>query len=521
MKTQKKKKRILKQKKSKNKKLAEAVRLLLEASPQDRLDACERSFPLFMGCYFSHFIKAPFADFHYDIMKDLTDIESGELYEYALVAFRFCAKTSILKAYLTWIACFMKRKYIVVTSYDQDNSDNILSDVANNLTEIGNELLFKDMLFKYGFAIFTKERRKDEMTVTAHGMYQLRNGVWFEAGSVNTVFRGRNKNGQRIDLIVMDDIENTRTVASPDITLKIRKQMDELRSASDILDKVSVIYLGNKISENGNIAFLETCVTKYPRFKYKEVPLELDDGTVTWKAFTPEKIVELKEQFADTYQAEFNNKPIKDGAIFKPNRDKIIACIENVPPKKDRIIIGMDTGSKKYIVVGDSRGLFINDYCDDYSQLEYYLNKYENSIAVLDGQGDPTKTQELKQKYYGRIYTCFFRMDGKNEEYVRLNSDEMTVIADRNRLITFTYDEFDSNRVTLHGELEYWNQLYIPHWTNMYRTAKMTATGMRKVWDRKGGDHKNGDHLPLATVYWRAGVAVCPEYGDFGIMSIN
>jgi len=506
---------------TKNQRLAKAVRLLLNGSADDRLYASSKSFPIFFLTYYSHVVKAVFGDFHYDIFDDLSDIATGKLYEYALVAFRFSAKSTILKAYLAWLACFKKRNCIIVTSYDSENSETILNDVANNLTELGNPLLYHDMYHMYGQKLFTKEREKDQMTVRANGIFQLTNGVWFEAGSVNTVFRGRNKNGQRPDLILMDDIENTRTVASADITMKIRKQMDELRSAGDIMTATSVIYLGNKISKYGNVAYLEECSTKYPKFKYKEIPLVDDNGVIAWKAFTPERIQELRESFADTFNAEFLNKPDDVEAIFKPSADALRACVENVAPKKDRIVIGMDTGKKKYIVVGDAKGLFINDFCEDYSQLEYYLDKYDDSIAVLDGQGDPTKTAEMIAKYPGRVFPCYFRMDGKSEEFVKLREDDGSIIADRNRLITWTYDEFATGRTTLHGDIEYWDELYIPHWTNMYRISKPTSIGMRKVWERKGGDHLNGDHLALATVYWRAGVAVLPEYTGFSIINTN
>lgn len=494
---------------TKNQKHAKAARILLDANPIDRITACRDNFPLFLVVYFNHFITAPFADFHYDVMKDLADIENGNLYEYALVAFRFCAKTSIVKAWLTWIACFKKRNYVVVTSYDETNSENILNTVAHNLTEVGNKLLYDDMLFLYKRPLYTKERAKDEVTTKTKGMFQLSNGIWFESGSVNTVFRGRNSpDGKRIDLVVMDDIENTRTVASIDVTMKIRKQMDELRSAGNLLDHISVVYLGNKISKHGNVAFLEECEKTYPKFKYKEIPLISDDGEIAWKAFTPEKIKELREQFADTFNAEFLMKPDEIEAIFKPSREELLACIEYVPPAKDRVVIGMDTGKTKYLVVGDTKGLFINEYCDGYEQLEYYLNKYPDSQAVLDAQGDPTATKEMQLKYPGRVFACRFQMDRKGDEMVTLYEDEPTIIADRNRLISWTYDEFSSQRTTLYGEVDYWDDLYIKHWTNMYRTTKMTSIGQRRVWERKGGDHENGDHLALATVYWRAGVQV-------------
>lgn len=507
---------------TKNQKHAKAARLLLNANPIDRITACRDSFPLFLIVYFNHFITASFADFHYDIMDDLKDVESGKLYEYALVAFRFCAKTSIVKAWLTWIACYRKRNYVVVTSFDETNSENILNTVAHNLTEIGNKLLYTDMLFLYKQPLYTKERGRDEVTTKTKGMFQLSNGIWFESGSVNTVFRGRNTpDGHRIDLIVMDDIENTRTVSSVDVTMKIRKQIDELRSASDLLAHLSVIYLGNKISKHGNVAFLQECSKTYPKFKYKEIPLIDDKGIVTWKAFTPDKIDELRRQFSETFNAEFLNKPDESESIFKPTREAFLACVEYVAPSKDRIIIGMDTGNIKYLVVGDSKGLFINEYCEDYSQLEYYLNKYPTSLVVIDAQGDPTGTRDIMLKYKGRIFRCFFRMDAKSEEMVRLEKDEYTIVADRNRLITWTYDEFATGRTTLYGEIDYWDDLYIKHWTNMYRTSKMTALGQRRIWERKGGGHEDGDHEAIATVYWRAGVQCLNGIGRIGIMTEN
>ena len=502
----------MKKKLTKNQRLAKAIEILLNGKPADRITACRESFPLFLGVYFNHYIKAAFADFHYDIMDNLIKVETGEIYEYALVAFRYSAKTSLVKAWLTWIACYKKRNYVVVTSYDETNSEAILNTIAHNLTEIGNPLLYSDMLYYYGTPLYTKERAKDEVTTKTKGMFQLSNGVWFESGSVNTVFRGRQSpSGSRIDLVVMDDIENTRTVASPDMTLKIRKQMDELRSAGDLMNRLSVVYLGNKISKYGNIAFLQECAGKFPKFVYHEIPLIDDEGNVMWKAYTPERIKELRLQFADTFNAEFLNKPDEISDIFKPQRETFLKCIEDVEPKKNVVLIGVDTGENKYMVVGNLNGLFVAEYWDvreKYKRVRFFLDKYPHALCCIDGQGDPTATAELIADYPDRVFKCYFRQDGKNEEFVRLDEEEGTILADKHRLTTFTHDEFATERITLHGEQEYWDELYISHWTNMMRVSKPTSLGVRKMWERKGGDHKNGDHLAMATVYWRALVSL-------------
>lgn len=175
------------------------------------------------------------------------------------------------------------------------------------------------------------------------------------------------------------------------------------------------------------------------------------------------------------------------------------------PDLDDRVIIGVDTGGEKHFVVGTRQGVFYYGKGKGYEEIERLLEMFDNSIVVIDGNGDPTATEVLFEKWRGRVFKCFFVQDRKTQELCRWGKDKDAGIvhADRNRLIQRVVDEFTDQKIALFAQEkpeDFYD--YFLHWDNMYREEEENALGVPiKKWKRQGADHWG-----LATCYYRVGV---------------
>jgi len=187
--------------------------------------------------------------------------------------------------------------------------------------------------------------------------------------------------------------------------------------------------------------------------------------------------------------------------------------------QKGRIVIGCDTGKYLRFVIGNELGIFHygeeKDQKDSegkilvskYDKIEYFLNRWPNSIVVFDQGGEPedsVRVRELKEKYIGRVFLAFYREDRKTQQLVTWGDDEEygNVVIDRNRTIQLVIDEFSDSRIPLFGsEADFWD--YWIHWSHIYRVEEETKLGtVKRRWMRS-----NRDDWVHATVYWRVGMS--------------
>lgn len=178
-------------------------------------------------------------------------------------------------------------------------------------------------------------------------------------------------------------------------------------------------------------------------------------------------------------------------------------CLDEINDRKERIVIGCDTGLTQYYVMGTRNGIFYYGKSDGYEEIEKILRDYPNSILVMDAKGDLTKPRELQERYRNRVFLCEYRQDRKTLQLITWGEHKEygQVVVDRNRMIQFIIGEFEKKLITLNGKQEEWFD-YAMHWKNIYREEEMDALDMpRRVWKRKGADH-----WVHATVYFRTGI---------------
>lgn len=189
----------------------------------------------------------------------------------------------------------------------------------------------------------------------------------------------------------------------------------------------------------------------------------------------------------------------------------------NINPEQylpnDRVVIGVDTGTTIWYVVGDRNGIFHYGSAKGYDEVEGFLKRWPNAIAVFDQGGDLIAPRKLQEKYPGRIFLCHYRSDRKTQQLITWGKDKEAgnVVVDRNRMIQMVVDEFTDKRIPLHGTEKDFYDYYL-HWANMYRVEEENALGVPvKRWERSGDDH-----LCHATVYWRIAISRFSEMAQFG-----
>jgi hypothetical protein len=222
--------------------------------------------------------------------------------------------------------------------------------------------------------------------------------------------------------------------------------------------------------------------------------------------WTPaKKIIELYKTKSEEYFYNFVLGLPYIGAGNKLQLSDILGNLTSWVNDQKRVVIGVDQGNKKHFVCGNDQGLFYYGVTESWKEIERLLNRFENSIMVIDALPDLTPPRELKEKYPGRVFLCHFARDRKTYQIVRWgkNEEDGSVLVDRNRAIQMVVDDFITRKIPLQGTRDDWND-YWTHWKTMFRLVEEDQKLGTPIYEWKSGD--GNDHLALATTYWRVGM---------------
>lgn len=249
--------------------------VLLNGKKVERKYICEKSFLYFAVYYFSEFFTYKIAPFHYQMYQDCHDLIDKKINELAWIMFRESAKTSIAKIFIVWCICYKKKEYINYDSYAKENAEAALFDIAVWLQT--NPKIVSD----FG-NLYYEPKRKDglkESKLKRISNFVTANGVKCEAFSTQESTRGRVYKHIRPDLFVLDDFETSKTKDSYPVTHKIKEHIDEMKAGLGATG--SIIYLGNYITEDGNIArILES---KNEMLRVRNIPVVMNNE-IMWKS---------------------------------------------------------------------------------------------------------------------------------------------------------------------------------------------------------------------------------------------
>lgn len=299
----------------------QALTKMIEGTQEERVFLAEHSLGLFAIYYFSNYFKFALAPYHYDMADDLEDLLKGNIRECAWIMYRESAKTTFAKLFIIWCIAYKKKKYINVDAFDKENAERILFDVAFELTN--NKKIQTDFP-----VLFSRKRGIDEIKQNRLSNFVTENGVRVEAHSTQESVRGRIHLDQRPDLLICDDIETNKTKDSQAYTKQVRDHLSE--ALAGMSPDGNILYLGNYITEHGNIQALIDRATTDPKLRIRNVPVVLENGIPAWPAkyaLTDEEAEEMdkvsipdKQRQLGSYvfSYEMMNKPVDEAmAEFK------------------------------------------------------------------------------------------------------------------------------------------------------------------------------------------------------------
>lgn len=279
----------------------QALEKIITGTKAERTFLCEHSFGLFCIYYFSNYFKYALAPYHYDFFQDAHDLVDNKIREVAWIAFRESGKTSIAKLFVIWQIVFKKRKYINVDSFDKENAERILFDVAFEL--VNNARILDD----YGI-LFAKSRGIDEIKQNRISNFVTENGIRVEAHSTQESVRGRLHLNQRPDCLILDDIETNKTKDSAAYTKQVADHISE--AMAGMSTDGFMLYLGNYITESGNIQNLFDRAKIDQLIRVRNIPVIIN-GKPAWEA----KYVMTDEEVGDTEKVSIESKRTQLGSL--------------------------------------------------------------------------------------------------------------------------------------------------------------------------------------------------------------
>jgi len=308
----------------------ESLQKMIDGTPAERRFLSEHSFGLFVVYYFSDYLKYSLAPYHYDFFQDMEDLVSREVRECGWIGFRECWKTSIAKIAIIWLVALKKRKYLNVDSFDRENAERILFDVAYEMTN--NKRLQAD----FG-TLFSKKKGLEEIKQNRINNFVCENGVRVEAHSTQESVRWRLHLNQRPDCLLLDDIETSKTRDSEAYTKQVSDHISE--AMAGMAPEGFILYLGNFITEYGNIQKLFDRAKSDQKIRMRNIPVIID-GKPAWESkycMTDEEakltgkvsIEDKKRQLgSQVFSYEMMNQPIDD-SIAEFKRENILRATED------------------------------------------------------------------------------------------------------------------------------------------------------------------------------------------------
>lgn len=223
------------------------------------------------------------------MFADIHDLLDGVITDLVWIGYRESAKTWVARCFFIYCLVYRLDEYLNVDSYDGDNSEAFLFDGVIELQT--NKRLIED----FG-QIYNAPRSKDENTKKRQDDFitnPLRDddgniiaqGIRVEAHTTQESVRGRQHNGKRPGVLILDDFENWKTVKSQAITESVWSHIKEFKTGLDSL-KAKKLYLGNYISQFANIQKLIDMQKNNPKLRVRIIPI-IRGGKPTW----PEKYV--------------------------------------------------------------------------------------------------------------------------------------------------------------------------------------------------------------------------------------
>lgn len=274
---------------------------------QHRIDTLRKDYDAFVRYYFPHYCKddkgniVPSAHFH---IKAAQEILANRTIKSAYVWHRGAAKSTHMDIFVPlWLKCQQNKSLnvMVVVSKSEDAAKTLLGDLQAELQ------YNKRYIYDYG------EQYNNGSWET--GEFVTKDGTAFFARGRGQSPRGLRYRNNRPDYIVIDDIDDDELVLNPQRVRKLTLWVKEALFGALDAGRGRFIMVGNLISKT---SVLQNFITS-KGVRVSRVNILDKDGKPAWKEkYTIEEVRAIEDfQGYRSFQREFMNNPITDGAIFK------------------------------------------------------------------------------------------------------------------------------------------------------------------------------------------------------------
>jgi predicted phage terminase large subunit-like protein len=240
-----------------------------------RRKAAKESFQLFFACYFGHYIKYSFADFHREMFKLAGDPSNKTL---VIMGARNSAKSTILNTALSiWSLLGAPQKHFgIIASRTQQKSKQHFMNTRKELES--NKLLRGDLgPFK------TEESQWGSSIVLTKYDAQL------TFASAEQSLRGMRYKQYRPDLLIADDIEDNDSVRTYEGRTQTYNWLTQDAIPAGDLDQIRVVLLGTLLHEDSvMMRFKNEIEAKRRDGVYREYPLIDSAGKILWTGKYPD-----------------------------------------------------------------------------------------------------------------------------------------------------------------------------------------------------------------------------------------
>jgi len=244
---------------------------------EKRLAMVRRSTFLFAFYYLNKTFKSPIAPFHKEMSQAL---DNDYIQNILMIMFRWSWKTTYIKADFLKQVCFWLRKVMVWASADW-SSDN-LYDIARQLQT--NPRILSDFWSLY----FPDKKQESLRSSKKTSVWNFQTANWVRVFSVWVLWSLRwlqnLEEAVRVDYLIMDDIENSKTVRRPSIVKATKNFIDE--AIWGLSPNYKMIILWNRISNNWAITFAEKKFENSKNSVIIDIP-----AIVNWKPTWPWRYV--------------------------------------------------------------------------------------------------------------------------------------------------------------------------------------------------------------------------------------
>ena len=358
--------------------------------------------PLAMG-------DAPCADFH---INSAIELFENPIIDQFRIWFRSAAKSIQTNVGNTfWLKEIDKTKFILLIGKNQDRANLLLADIQAQLE--GNQRIARD---------FGKQVKHGDW---ANGNFTTNDGCYFLALGINQPFRGLRNMAHRVELAIVDDIED-RKIAQNDRLVReyTEKITGDLGGAFD-KKRQRLVVCNNLITKTGIVNRLLEKKKDSPYTKLQQINYINENGKPAWKERDSLIDVAITQKKHDhfTFQREFMNNPIEEGKLF--TEKQVNNYIEPLLYEQYQGFVGH--WDLSYVTEGDYKAyvlLAITDAelhivdvfcrkCTTATAIKWHFDKMKSlNIAVLNFY-DATAAQE-------EVFGTAFSQEARRQKYYEL-----------------------------------------------------------------------------------------------------